>query len=761
MCKELRTELKLHTTVSEDISLIRPGDLIRAAQEKGCKAIAVTDKNSVQSFPLIPWFLQKEQSNLKVIYGAELQYWMDHRLISVTVLAKDRAGLKALYKLISGLKKEDGDWLTTRQALETHREHLLLGWSIGASHMPQEQKRELAPFFDYLELYPTTIRPHGHADYQLGKDLGIPVVAAGNCHYIEKADRIGKEVLDSVRTQETEQDDSCLRTTREMLEAFSSLGEDAAYEVVVTNPNRIADQIERIDPVQTPAPFTLPNAREEVSRICRERLRKLYGAAAVPARRLEEELAILSEPHASLYLLAHQVSKGLQEKGANTDVRGTAGSVFLTYLLGISQVNPLPVHYRCTGCSYTDFDREEASGFDLPAATCPVCGAPMTGDGQNIPYETCMGPEGEQEPLLSINVPQELQEEGFRLIRELVGEDRVAFAGTVSTMLRRLAESYVQVYEDMFDTTLAPGEGERIIDRLIYVKTGEGRHPGGMVLLPQGMEWEDLTPLRGGATHMEFHNLGLAKLDVISQKAVTRLQRLQEKTGVREVDLQDEKVYELIRQIRTAGIPEFSGWFGKRLLYRLGKVQFSDLVKVSGLAHGTHSWNDNAEHYIREHPLRELIGTRDDIFLTLRKYGVDRKTAYKAMTATRKGKFGCYPELAQTLHAAGVPDWYLDSMKKVHYLFPKSHAVAYVKLALSLAWFKVYYPEEFYTSYLDIYRDSFPEEYLTMDTEAQSAELHRLKGKQQFDYHAARLCTHLELIQEAAEFRSGQRKDRL
>ena len=750
MCEENRTELKLHTTMSEDVSLIRPRDLIRAAGKKGCKVIAITDKNSVQSFPLVDYFLRKEQADLKVIYGAELTFWTTGRPLQVTVLAKDREGLKALYKLISGLKKEDEDWLTTQQALEMHREHLLLGWNMVLSHLPKEKKRELAPFFDYLELYPAS---YNSRDYQLGKELGIPVVAAGNCHYIEKEERIGKDVLEAVRDQCREADCSHLRTTREMLDAFSCLGEEAAYEVVVTNPNRIADQIERIDPVQLPVPFTLPNAKAEVSRICREQLRTLYGAAAIPAKRLEEELAILSEPHASLYLLAYKVSKGLQEKGANTDVRGTVGSVFLAYLLGISQVNPLPAHYRCTGCSYTDFERKEASGFDLPAAICPICGAPMMGDGHNIPCEVCMGLDGEQELLLSINVPADMQEEGFRLIRELVGEDRVAFAGTVGTMLHRLAESYVQVYQDMFDQTLGPEEAEWIAQKLIHVKNSEGRHPGGMVLLPQGMEWEDLTPLRDSATHMEFHNLGLAKLDVISQKDFTFLQRLQEKTGVREVDLQDEKVYDLIRQIRTAGIREFDRWFGRMLLHQLGKVQFSDLVKISGLAHGTYSWNGNAEYYIREHPLRELIGTRDDVFQTLLSCGVDRTTAYKAMTATRKGKFGYYPELIRQLQETGVPEWYLDSMKKIRYLFPKSHAVAYVKLALSLAWFKVYYPEEFYNAYLDVYRDSFPEKYLTMDSTARNRELYRLKETEKTDYHAARLCAYLELLQEAEEFR--------
>ena len=322
------------------------------------------------------------------------------------------------------------------------------------------------------------------------------------------------------------------------------------------------------------------------------------------------------------------------------------------YLLDISDVNPLPAHYRCAVCKYTEF-AEGDSGYDLPEKACPRCGAPMAGDGHDIPYETCMGPEGDMRVDIDINVPETIQQEAMEYLAQLLGSDRVAYAGTVSSFQNRLAEAYIRVYAHQTGEDFSGDKFDHMVQTLASVKRGEGRHPGGIVLLPEGMEWEDVTPVRmldapecsiNKVTHMEFHSIEyvLPKLDLLGYRLLDRLQRLFAATGAdpAEINYRDPKVYALFEAGDTCGVPEFSHPFCRGIMKKLEKISFSDLVKVSGMSHGTEVWLGNGACLLQDHPFRELIGDRDDIFRTLRCYGLDPKTAYGVMTATRKGSFG-------------------------------------------------------------------------------------------------------------------------
>jgi len=432
-------------------------------------------------------------------------------------------------------------------------------------------------------------------------------------------------------------------------------------------------------------------------------------------QRLENEFAQVRETAFSMYYLCHKLVKHLHTQGGMTGTRGTIGSTLIAYLLGISDINPLPAHHRCFNCGHTEFT-DAVSGYDLPKKVCPVCGATMLGDGHNIPFETCLGVAKDMDPDIDINTTPAMQTEAKRFLAEFLGSKRVAAAGTIGTHLSN-ARSYMRQYAD-WEWGEIPADAEKwVADMIAKVKRHDGIHPGGIMLLPAGAEWEDMTPLRPNddedcpvATHLDCHSIdpSVPKLDILSVKYYGRLQEMFAITGVKpeDIDYQDPAVYALFSKADTFGIPEFCGKFEKELLCKINATTFSDLVKVSGMAHGTEVWRNNGEALLPEHPFGELIGDRDDVFLTLRRYGVDRKDAYALMTATRKGKLpwsGKHPRLRaeserkmEVLQNSDVPQWYIDSMCKIYYLFPKAHAAHYTKLAVAFAWFKVHYPNIFY-----------------------------------------------------------------
>ena len=420
--------------------------------------------------------------------------------------------------------------------------------------------------------------------------------------------------------------------------------------------------------------FTLPGADEDLVRICKERIRFLYGINPpyLVMERLNAELAMMKGTnHSSVYMLAHHLTKHLHQKGYRTLMRGTFGSVLVSFLLEITEENPLPAHYHCPNCKYTQWIPEAASGYDLPAEICPYCGRELYGDGHDLPYEICMGlVPGAQEPYVEMNLTPAAKETAVCYLVQLLGEDRVA-------------------------------------------RACEWNNPVCFLLLPEGMKFEDVTPL----TMLDPPVYGVRKqtvlpgyeLSSVLQKVlilplgiydcISELHRLTN-TKPEDVRYNDPNVYRLFRELDTLGIPEFSSGAGKEILGRLGEVRFSDLVRISGMIHGTDVWYGNGENLLAEHPFHALIGDRNDIFLTLQKYGVGRETAYMVAETVRKGKFGIRSEenarLEKKLSSAGVPQWYIDSMKRITYLFCKSQLIAFVKLYFSFAWFKFYYPEQFY-----------------------------------------------------------------
>ena len=702
-----RIELQLHTTASAEISVLTPREIIEEAVNRGMKAVAITDRNSVQNFHGLEWLAEQHGKDIKIIYGVELSRASG---ANVTVLVKDQAGLKPLYKLVSG-----------KAISEEERKHLLFGAHDPSSlHQAVQDGSDvetlcrLAAEYDYIEL-----RLNGNSQedcelnrqlYALGKKLGKLVVAVGNCKYLHTGHKICTDIIEYVRYGSTDARELPLRTTEEMLENYAYLGKEVAFEVVVTAPNQIADSIDRIYPTKGDHPvFSLPNADEAVRQICEDRLQAIYGEHPLVRDRFEQELAGLGS-HASLFLLSHKIVEHLQKKGALTGIRGTAGSSLIAYLLGFSAVNPLPAHYLCQSCKHIEFAGAE-SGYDLQKKKCPHCGKTMISDGQNIPFETCIGIGDSFSANISLNMSNDMRVEAKRFLSELLGKDRLAAAGITISSTQRSAAGYVRAYSEKMNGNFDEDVSKWLANKITGVKRCDGYQPGGVILLPEGMEWEDVTPVRPHddevcevVTHMEYYSLEglLPKIDLLSFSNYASLQELFEVTGAKpsDIDYHDPKVLDLFQNVSTGGVPGFSDKFTQNLLGKLETISFSDLVKVCSMAHSTNAWNENGEYLLQEHPFGTLIGNRDDVFLTLRQYGVDRHTAYKAMKYTRMGKMqsdmASVNELVEKLQQAGVPEWYIDSMKKVLYLVPKAHAAHYAKLGYMIAWFKIYYPDAFY-----------------------------------------------------------------
>lgn len=722
-----RVELNLHTTVSDDTSVITPREAIETAVKLGYRAVAVTNLNSVQDFPELEDCQRRYGNNLKIIYGAKVHYLKDDTEYGISLLAKNQEGLRGLYRILSSMRKLGNCKVADWQVIEDNRKNLLCGCdcalmtelkaSVMFSEDSPQQQAEIAKRYDYIALVPYDYPEEKNINQQMlaiGKASGIPVVAVGNCHYIQPKDRICKKMLSNTYGEAEEIRSTHFRTKEEMLEEFSYLGGEAAYEVVVTNTNLIADRIKDVHPIMDRSypRFMLPNANEEVRRLCIEKLHTLYGPQP-PERiveRLETELRLLENMHyASMYLLASHIVKFMHEKGGVTSCRGTLGSSLVAYLLEISDVNPLPAHYHCSGCGYTDFNVDAISGYDLPSKTCPCCGGRMGGDGHNIPYETCMGLDGRMAPDIEINISAEAIPEAWQFVTGLLGKARVAYAGTVGSIARYLAEKYVEAYLEQTGEAFSNERYAQILFKLNGVKRSEGRHPGGIVLLPEGMEFEDISPIRkldeplygiDQATHMDYHSIkdALPKINLLGHSDYMHLNALFQLTGIKPGDIayNDPGVYRLFREGDSSVLPGFFNDEMKKLLEQIRPENFSDLVRLFGMSHGINVWDNNAEHLIKEYPFRNLIGDRDDVFLTLQKYGVDRETAYNTMYIVRSGRFRNHPKLEKKLLDAGVPEWYIQSMQKIRYLSAKAHAVTYMKLAFSLAWFALYYPEQFY-----------------------------------------------------------------
>lgn len=736
----------------------------------------------------------------------------------IIIFARTQAGMKNLYTLITKSHLEHfskPNPIIPKSLIMQYREGLLIGSACEAGEVfrlvsegrSRFEQRRIGAFYDYLEIQPIcnnafmlrgerpkakneeTLRDFNRRIVALGRDLGKPVCATGDVHFLDPEDEIYRHVL--LTAKEFSDADSALpiyfKTTEEMLAEFSYLGPETAREVVIENPNKIAgmcDVVRPLPPAKTLFAPKIENSAEDLKALVYGRMRELYGEnpPEIITRRVETELRdILDRGYDVIYMSAQKLVADSLKNGYIVGSRGSVGSSIVAYLSGVTEVNSLPAHYRCPRCKHTDFESGQGwgCGADMPEAACPECGEEYAKEGFDIPFETFLGFGGDKVPDIDLNFSGEYQARAHKYTNELFGAENVFKAGTIGTVAEKTAYGYVKKYLEKIGKTVPKAEENRLAQGCVGVKRTTGQHPGGLIVIPRDMDMNEFCPTQYPAdddgsgiitTHFDYHKMedNLLKLDELGHDDPTMLKMLEDLTGVdvTKIRLDDEETMdifsspaplglpeddEIIGGTGTIGIPEFGTGFTRQMLCDTRPDKYDTLVRLSGFSHGTDVWLGNAKDIILNGigTIDETIGCRDDIMLFLISKGMDEKFAFKIMESVRKGR-GLPDGAEAQMKELGVPEWYIESCKKIKYLFPKAHAVAYVMMAFRIAWFKVHEPLAFYSAYF--YRrsqkDAFDAAIMTRGIELVKSKIREITGTEKPTAKEQDLLTTLEACYE-------------
>ena len=712
------------------------------------------------------------------------------------ILARNETGRVNLYKLVSKshLKYYHRRPRVPKSVFLEHRDGLIIGSACEAGELyqallrnaPEQEIARLVSFYDYLEIQPLGNNKFMIADekndmvhsmedlkelnrkiVKLGEQFQKPVVATCDVHFMDPEDEIYRRIImaGSGFSDADDQAPLYLRTTEEMLEEFSYLGSEKAEEVVITNTNKIADMIEKISPIHPDKfPPVIENSDQNLKDICFDKAHEIYGETLpkIVEERLNKELnSIISNGYAVMYIIAQKLVWKSNEDGYLVGSRGSVGSSLAATMAGITEVNPLPPHYICPECKYSDFDSPEVkkyagmAGCDMPDKVCPQCGHKMKKEGFDIPFETFLGFKGDKEPDIDLNFSGEYQGQAHRYTEVIFGKGQTFKAGTIGTLAEKTAFGYVKNYFEERGQHKRYCEINRIVQGCTGIRRTTGQHPGGIIVLPKGEEIEKFTPVQHPAndvnsdiitTHFDYHSIdgNLLKLDILGHDDPTMIRMLEDLTGIsaKTVPLDDKAVMSLFAgtkalkinpediggcKLGCLGIPEFGTDFAMQMLIDTKPKYFSDLVRIAGLSHGTDVWLGNAQVLIQEGKatISTAICTRDDIMIYLIGKGVESGLAFTIMESVRKGK-GLRDEWIEEMKAHDVPDWYIWSCKLIKYMFPKAHAAAYVMMAYRIAWYKVFKPLAYYAAFFSIRATSFSYELMCM-------------GRERLEYHMAEI----------------------